>query len=160
MSNKSLVFMIVHFYVIVVNICYTQNHHVTGRHLCTLPVDPNIGKMLLIGAIFQCVNPALTIAAALAYRSPFVLPLNRKEEADEAKRYFAGDSCRYGLEANYFIFTQLVNQFPVINFLQKRLAFLCCAVITLLFLRHMRDIGMQSVVEAKKIFVGKTFFPL
>ncbi|CAH8264868.1 unnamed protein product [Arabidopsis lyrata] len=64
-----------------------------GRHLCTLPVDPNIGKMLLIGAIFQCVNPALTIAAALAYRSPFVLPLNRKEEADEAKRYFAGDSC-------------------------------------------------------------------
>ncbi|KAG2332690.1 hypothetical protein Bca52824_003870 [Brassica carinata] len=64
-----------------------------GRHLCTLPVDPNIGKMLLIGAIFQCVNPALTIASALAYRSPFVLPLNRKEEADEAKRYFAGDSC-------------------------------------------------------------------
>uniref|UniRef100_A0A1J3J5K1 RNA helicase n=1 Tax=Noccaea caerulescens TaxID=107243 RepID=A0A1J3J5K1_NOCCA len=64
-----------------------------GRHLCTLPVDPNIGKMLLIGAIFQCVNPALTIAAALAYRSPFVLPLNRKEEADEAKRHFAGDSC-------------------------------------------------------------------
>ncbi|XP_010509536.1 PREDICTED: DExH-box ATP-dependent RNA helicase DExH1-like isoform X2 [Camelina sativa] len=64
-----------------------------GRHLCTLPVDPNIGKMLLIGAIFQCVNPALTIAAALAYRSPFVLPLNRKEEADDAKRYFAGDSC-------------------------------------------------------------------
>ncbi|ESQ52215.1 hypothetical protein EUTSA_v10016179mg [Eutrema salsugineum] len=64
-----------------------------GRHLCTLPVDPNIGKMLLIGAIFQCVNPALTIAAALAYRSPFVLPLNRKEEADEAKRSFAGDSC-------------------------------------------------------------------
>lgn len=66
-----------------------------GRHLCTLPVDPNIGKMLLIGAIFQCVNPALTIASALAYRSPFFLPLNRKEEADEAKRYFAGDSCRY-----------------------------------------------------------------
>ncbi|XP_010552097.1 PREDICTED: DExH-box ATP-dependent RNA helicase DExH1 isoform X2 [Tarenaya hassleriana] len=64
-----------------------------GRHLCTLPVDPNIGKMLLIGAIFRCLNPALTIAAAMAYRSPFILPLSRKEEADEAKRSFAGDSC-------------------------------------------------------------------
>ncbi|OWM79027.1 hypothetical protein CDL15_Pgr003198 [Punica granatum] len=64
-----------------------------GRHLCTLPVDPNIGKMLLMGSIFQCLNPALTIAAALAYRDPFVLPINRKEEADAVKRSFAGDSC-------------------------------------------------------------------
>lgn len=64
-----------------------------GRHLCTLPLDPNIGKMLLMGAFFKCLNPALTIAAALTYRNPFVLPLNRKEEADEVKRSFAGDSC-------------------------------------------------------------------
>ncbi|KAI5679650.1 hypothetical protein M9H77_00877 [Catharanthus roseus] len=64
-----------------------------GRHLCTLPVDPNIGKMLLMGSIFQCLNPALTIAAALAHRDPFVLPMSRKEEADAAKRSFAGDSC-------------------------------------------------------------------
>ncbi|XP_031127916.1 DExH-box ATP-dependent RNA helicase DExH1 isoform X1 [Ipomoea triloba] len=64
-----------------------------GRHLCTLPLDPNIGKMLLMGSFFRCLNPALTIAAALAYRDPFVLPINRKEEADAAKRSFAGDSC-------------------------------------------------------------------
>lgn len=63
-----------------------------GRHLCTLPLEPNIGKMLLMGSIFQCLNPALTIAAALAHRDPFVLPINRKEEADDAKRSFAGDS--------------------------------------------------------------------
>ncbi|KAH9607253.1 hypothetical protein KSS87_014411 [Heliosperma pusillum] len=64
-----------------------------GRHLCTLPLEPNIGKMLLMGSIFQCLNPALTIAAALAYRNPFVLPIDRKEQADTAKRSFAGDSC-------------------------------------------------------------------
>ncbi|PQM36435.1 hypothetical protein Pyn_25344 [Prunus yedoensis var. nudiflora] len=63
-----------------------------GHHLCTLPLDPNIGKMLLMGSIFQCLNPALTIAAALAHRDPFVLPINRKEDADAAKRSFAGDS--------------------------------------------------------------------
>lgn len=49
--------------------------------------------MLLMGAIFQCLNPALTIASALAHRDPFVLPIHRKEEADDAKRSFAGDSC-------------------------------------------------------------------
>ncbi|CAI0402208.1 unnamed protein product [Linum tenue] len=64
-----------------------------GRHLCTLPMDPNIGKMLLIGSIFQCLGPALTIAAGLAHRDPFVLPIDRKHEADAAKRSFAGDSC-------------------------------------------------------------------
>ncbi|CAM8927428.1 unnamed protein product [Rhodiola kirilowii] len=64
-----------------------------GRHLSTIPIDPNIGKMLLMGSVFQCLDPALTIAAALAHRDPFVLPLNRKEEADAAKRSFAGDSC-------------------------------------------------------------------
>ncbi|KAF6156014.1 hypothetical protein GIB67_035371, partial [Kingdonia uniflora] len=64
-----------------------------GGHLCSLPLDPNIGKMLLMGSIFQCLDPALTIAAALAHRDPFVLPLNRKEEADAVKRSFAGDSC-------------------------------------------------------------------
>ncbi|KAA8518450.1 hypothetical protein F0562_015924 [Nyssa sinensis] len=64
-----------------------------GRHLCTLPLDPNIGKMLLMGSVFQCLNPALTIASALAHRDPFVLPINRKEEADAAKKSFAGDSC-------------------------------------------------------------------
>ncbi|KAI0513645.1 hypothetical protein KFK09_009675 [Dendrobium nobile] len=64
-----------------------------GRHLCTLPLDPNIGKMLLMGSIFQCLDPALTIASALAYRDPFVLPVSRKEEADDAKRSFARDTC-------------------------------------------------------------------
>jgi len=63
-----------------------------GRHLSTLPLDPKVGKMLLMGAVFQCLEPALTIAAALAHRDPFVLPIDRKEEADEAKRSFAEDS--------------------------------------------------------------------
>nr|XP_018686326.1 PREDICTED: DExH-box ATP-dependent RNA helicase DExH1 isoform X3 [Musa acuminata subsp. malaccensis] len=71
----------------------TEELTALGRHLCMLPLDPNIGKMLLMGSIFQCLDPALTIAAALAHRDPFVLPINRKEEADAVKRSFAGDSC-------------------------------------------------------------------
>lgn len=31
-----------------------------------------IGKLMLLGAIFRCLDPALTIGAILSYRSPFV----------------------------------------------------------------------------------------
>ncbi|KAK9140517.1 hypothetical protein Scep_010198 [Stephania cephalantha] len=63
-----------------------------GRHLRILPLDPNIGKMLLIGSIFQCLNPALTIASTPDYRDPFFPPINRKEDADAAKNSFARNS--------------------------------------------------------------------
>ena len=31
-----------------------------------------IGKLMLFGAIFRCLDPALTIAAMLSFKSPFV----------------------------------------------------------------------------------------
>jgi ATP-dependent RNA helicase DHX36 len=62
-----------------------------GRHLVTLPVEPAIGRMLLMGAVFDCLDPVLTIAASLTYRSPFVLPMDddARRSADEAKRRLA-----------------------------------------------------------------------
>ena len=43
-----------------------------GYHLAGLPVDVRIGKLMLFGAIFRCLDPVLTIAASLSFRSPFV----------------------------------------------------------------------------------------
>lgn len=43
-----------------------------GYHLACLPVDVRIGKLMLLGAIFRCLDPVLTIAASLAFKSPFV----------------------------------------------------------------------------------------
>ncbi|XP_059076039.1 DExH-box ATP-dependent RNA helicase DExH1 isoform X2 [Cryptomeria japonica] len=63
-----------------------------GRHLSTLPVDPKVGKMLLMGVVFQCLSPALVIASMVDHRSPFILPIDDKYEADKAKKRFAGDS--------------------------------------------------------------------
>ena len=48
-----------------------------GRHLAALPVDPRVGKMLVTAATFGCLSPALTIAAGMAYKDPFVLPMDR-----------------------------------------------------------------------------------
>lgn len=47
-----------------------------GYHLASLPVDVRIGKLMLFGTIFRCLDPALTIAASLAFKSPFVSTLN------------------------------------------------------------------------------------
>ncbi|KAL4238484.1 ATP-dependent RNA helicase [Mactra antiquata] len=60
-----------------------------GYHLGTLPVDVRIGKLMLLGAIFRCLDPALTIAACLSFKSPFVSPFGKKVEATEKKLTFA-----------------------------------------------------------------------
>ncbi|XP_069688827.1 putative ATP-dependent RNA helicase DHX57 [Periplaneta americana] len=60
-----------------------------GRHLAALPVDVRIGKLMLLGSIFCCVDSALTIAACLSYKSPFVAPFAKKEQADIRKKEFA-----------------------------------------------------------------------
>lgn len=48
----------------------------------------HIGKLILLGAIFNCTNDVLTIAATLSTRTPFLSPITRREEADAAKRRF------------------------------------------------------------------------
>uniref|UniRef100_A0AAX7SM79 Putative ATP-dependent RNA helicase DHX57 n=1 Tax=Astatotilapia calliptera TaxID=8154 RepID=A0AAX7SM79_ASTCA len=60
-----------------------------GYHLACLPVDVRIGKLMLFGAIFRCLDPALTIAASLAFKSPFVSPWDKREEANKKKVEFA-----------------------------------------------------------------------
>ena len=48
--------------------------------------------MILHSVLLRCVDPVVTIAAAVSYRSPFVLPMNPadKASADQAKRDLAG----------------------------------------------------------------------
>ncbi|KAK9845024.1 hypothetical protein WJX74_009802 [Apatococcus lobatus] len=48
---------------------------VLGRHLAALPLPPRIGKLLLYGILFNCLDPVLTVACCMAYRDPWVLPV-------------------------------------------------------------------------------------
>uniref|UniRef100_A0A6B2E9L8 RNA helicase n=1 Tax=Phlebotomus kandelakii TaxID=1109342 RepID=A0A6B2E9L8_9DIPT len=66
-----------------------QNLTALGHHLATLPVDVRIGKLMLFGAIFQCVDSVLTMAACLSHKSPFVAPFSKRLEADVRKRELA-----------------------------------------------------------------------
>jgi ATP-dependent RNA helicase DHX36 len=60
-----------------------------GKVLATLPMEPGLGKMVLLGAIFQCLDPILTIAACISSKSPFLSPPQAKERADEIKVHWA-----------------------------------------------------------------------
>ncbi|XP_062984130.1 ATP-dependent RNA helicase DHX29 [Elgaria multicarinata webbii] len=60
-----------------------------GQHLASLPVNVKIGKMLIFGAIFGCLDPVATLAAVMTEKSPFTTPIGRKDEADLAKSSLA-----------------------------------------------------------------------
>ena len=47
-----------------------------GRHLAALPLPPAVGKLILYGVLYSCLHPILTIASFLAYRDPWVLPVD------------------------------------------------------------------------------------
>ncbi|XP_045053038.1 ATP-dependent DNA/RNA helicase DHX36 isoform X2 [Desmodus rotundus] len=63
-----------------------------GVHLARLPVEPHIGKMILFGALFCCLDPVLTIAASLSFKDPFVIPLGKEKVADARRKELAKDS--------------------------------------------------------------------
>ncbi|CAL0328781.1 unnamed protein product [Lupinus luteus] len=60
-----------------------------GKLLSVLPVDPKLGKMLIMGAIFRCFDPVLTVVAGLSVRDPFLLPQDKRDLAGTAKSRFS-----------------------------------------------------------------------
>uniref|UniRef100_A0A5B7AYU7 RNA helicase n=1 Tax=Davidia involucrata TaxID=16924 RepID=A0A5B7AYU7_DAVIN len=68
-----------------------ENLTVLGRHLTMLPVEPKLGKMLILGAIFNCLDPILTVVSGLSVRDPFLTPLDKKDLAEAAKAQFSRD---------------------------------------------------------------------
>lgn len=60
-----------------------------GRHLSMIPADLRCGKLMVYGAMFGCLDSCVTIAAILTVKSPFVSPLEKREEAKAARAKFA-----------------------------------------------------------------------
>jgi ATP-dependent RNA helicase DHX57 len=58
-----------------------------GRHMSMIPADLRLGKLLVYGATFGCLEAALTIASVLTARSPFMSPRERDQSTrDEFNR--------------------------------------------------------------------------
>uniref|UniRef100_A0A182J6Q0 RNA helicase n=1 Tax=Anopheles atroparvus TaxID=41427 RepID=A0A182J6Q0_ANOAO len=62
-----------------------------GKALAKIPVDIGIGKMLLMGCVFQQLQPVLTLAAALSVQSPFTNRAYRDPECERARKSLESD---------------------------------------------------------------------
>jgi ATP-dependent RNA helicase DHX36 len=55
-----------------------------GRLLASLPVHPDLGKLIVLGIIFRCFDSLLIIGAAAGEHPLLLRPLEQKAEADKA----------------------------------------------------------------------------
>lgn len=64
-----------------------------GHQLARLPLDVFLGKLVLFGTVFKCLDMAVTVAAILSSKSPFVAPFGQRSQADAVRlAYRRGDS--------------------------------------------------------------------
>ncbi|GFR46511.1 hypothetical protein Agub_g8095, partial [Astrephomene gubernaculifera] len=57
-----------------------------GRHLNRMPMDPRVGKALVYGCMLGCLDPVLTVTAAMAHGRPVFLNLQSALEGAAAAR--------------------------------------------------------------------------
>lgn len=62
-----------------------------GSQLAQLPVDVNVGKILIMGSLFQCLSPVLSIAACLSHKYPFIGSQDKEEIRAMAAPFLARD---------------------------------------------------------------------
>jgi HrpA-like RNA helicase len=65
-----------------------------GRVLLQLPLDVHVGRLVLLGSFFKCLDQALTLAAILTNRDPFLSPPQLKSEAQAVKNSWSPNEYR------------------------------------------------------------------
>ncbi|XP_041258500.1 ATP-dependent RNA helicase TDRD9 [Onychostruthus taczanowskii] len=63
-----------------------------GTILTQLPVDLHLGKLIVLGHVFGCLEECLIIAATLSSRNFFAVPFKKHVDAYRKKMFFAGNS--------------------------------------------------------------------
>ncbi|PON23651.1 hypothetical protein TGAM01_v207594 [Trichoderma gamsii] len=59
-----------------------------GHQLARLPLDVFLGKLILLGSIFKCLDMAITVAAILSSKSPFSATFGQQQQANNARAAF------------------------------------------------------------------------
>nr|XP_015209820.1 PREDICTED: putative ATP-dependent RNA helicase DHX30 [Lepisosteus oculatus] len=63
-----------------------------GQRLAHISSDPRLGKALVLGSLFRCLLPLLSITACLT-RDPFTSSLVHRAQVTQAKAVLSGSSC-------------------------------------------------------------------
>ncbi|GAV06141.1 hypothetical protein RvY_16172 [Ramazzottius varieornatus] len=77
-----------------------------GSLLANMPVPPQLGKLMFLACIFQCLNPILNVTAVLGYREPFCTPLGKEEEARRARNSFGA-----GLSSDHLTYHEAMKDY-------------------------------------------------
>ncbi len=59
-----------------------------GFYLSQLPVPCRVGKLLIMGVLFECLDPILTVAAEMSSKPPFLKPFGALSAASKAHATF------------------------------------------------------------------------
>ena len=127
-----------------------------GRVLLQLPVDAQVGKMVLYGSFFRCLDQAVTLAAILTNREPFMSPMYVRAEAQRVKNSWSPEDFRSDALATlnaYNTWSSMqsrgehfaANRFCSENFLSKP---------TLLLIQKVRNHLLQALYRAGVIDVS------
>ncbi|KAF9568385.1 P-loop containing nucleoside triphosphate hydrolase protein [Agrocybe pediades] len=133
-----------------------KNLTALGRVLLQLPVDVQMGRLVLYGSFFRCLDHALTLAAIFSNRDPFMSPLHLKQQAQAKKDSWSPEEFRSDALAILRAFNQwwsmqsrgeyiAANRFCVDNFLSKP---------TLLTIQKIKGQLLQSLYRAGVIDVS------
>nr|XP_056707227.1 ATP-dependent RNA helicase TDRD9 [Euleptes europaea] len=63
-----------------------------GKVLANLPVDQHLGKLIVLGNVFGCLEECLIIAAALSLKNFFAIPFRQHLDGYRNKLHFSGNS--------------------------------------------------------------------
>lgn len=92
-----------------------------GFHLAQLPTDPLTGKLILLAAIFGCVGPVLSIAAALSFKDPFFVPLGKEDLVRQTKKRLAE-----GSGSDHLVVAKVMEQYRAARRRGKAAAYSYC----------------------------------
>ena len=132
-----------------------------GSVLLQLPVDPRLGRLVLFGSFFRCLDSALTLAAIMGSREPFVAPMHVKAEAQAKKNSWTPEEFRSDLLAALRAYREWwalqsqglyvsANRFCSDNFLSKP-TLLNIAKVKDHLLKALYDVGVVDVSAGGKL---------
>jgi small subunit ribosomal protein S24e len=127
-----------------------------GRVLLQLPVETQMGRLVLYGSFFRCLDQALSLAAILTNRDPFISPMHLKEQSRQVKNSWSPPEFRSDALATLRAYNawwdlesagdyQRAHRFCIDNFLARP---------TLLMIQKIKDHLLQSLYQAGVIGVS------
>ncbi|MFB9885665.1 ATP-dependent RNA helicase HrpA [Balneatrix alpica] len=127
-----------------------------GRQLARLPIDPQLGRMLLEGARLNALREVLIIVSALSVQDPRERPVERQQAADEKHRQWAHEESDFlslvQLWDGYEEQRQALSQNQLRQYCQKQF-------LNFMRMREWRDVHRQLHLMLKEMKLAENREP-